>query len=55
MRTLLITEFFPPRVGGTPTWFYEVYRRYPPGEAVILSDYEAGDETMDGTLPLVIR
>lgn len=43
-RTLLISELFFPRVGGTCTWFYEVYRRYPRGEAVIFTDYQPGDE-----------
>lgn len=54
-RTLLVSEFFPPRVGGTPTWFYEVYGRYPAGEAVVLSDYQPGDEEFDrrSTLPIL--
>jgi phosphatidylinositol alpha-1,6-mannosyltransferase len=55
MRTLLISEFFPPRVGGTPTWFYEVYRRYPAGEAMVLTDYQPGDEAVDPRLALPIR
>lgn len=55
MRTLLISEFFPPRVGGTPTWFSEVYRRYPAGEAVVLTDYQPGDEAVDLRLELPIQ
>lgn len=27
MRTLLISEIFPPRLGGSSTWFWEMYRR----------------------------
>jgi len=54
-RTLLISELFLPRVGGTSTWFYEVYRRYPRGEAVILTDYQPGDEAVDKDLPLPIH
>lgn len=29
MRTLLISEIFPPQTGGTARWFWEVYRRMP--------------------------
>lgn len=54
MRTLLISELFPPRVGGSATWFYQVYRHYPPGEAVVLTDYQPGDETVDKGLSLSI-
>ena len=46
-RTLLISELFPPRVGGTSTWFGEVYRRYPPAEVVVLTDSQPGDEVID--------
>jgi phosphatidyl-myo-inositol dimannoside synthase len=55
MNTLLISEVFPPRVGGTARWFYEVYSRYPAGEAFVLTDYQRGDEEADkhSTLPLI--
>lgn len=36
--TLLLSELFPPRVGGTSTWFYQVYRRYPRGNVAVLTD-----------------
>ncbi len=55
MRTLVISELFPPRVGGTPTWFHEVYRRYPPGEVVVLTHSEPGDEVIDARLPYPVR
>jgi phosphatidyl-myo-inositol dimannoside synthase len=42
MRTLLISELFPPRVGGTARWFSEVYGRYPAGEAIVLTDLHNG-------------
>ena len=45
-RTLLISETFPPRVGGTATWFHEVYRRYPRGEVAVLTDLQPGDENV---------
>jgi phosphatidyl-myo-inositol dimannoside synthase len=54
MSTLLFSELFPPRVGGTARWFYEVYRRYPKGEARIFTDYQAGDHEVDGQLSLPI-
>ena len=55
MRTLLISELFLPRVGGTPTWFHDVYSRYPSGEAVVLTDLQAGDGDFDRhySLPIV--
>ncbi|HYL80030.1 MAG TPA: glycosyltransferase family 4 protein [Candidatus Acidoferrum sp.] len=43
MRTLLISELFPPRVGGTARWFSEVYGRYPAGEAFVLTDVQDGN------------
>ena len=55
MRTLLISELFLPRVGGTPTWFHDVYSHYPSGEAVVLTDLQADDEDFDRhySLPIV--
>ncbi len=47
MKTLLISEVFPPRLGGTATLFYKVYSHYPPGEAVVLTDLQPGDENFD--------
>lgn len=47
LRTLLISELFPPRIGGTSRWFYEIYRRFPSECASILTDYQAGDERND--------
>ncbi len=55
MRALLISELFLPRVGGTPTWFHDVYSRFPSGETVVLTDLQAGDEDFDRhySLPIV--
>jgi phosphatidylinositol alpha-1,6-mannosyltransferase len=55
VSTLLVSEVFAPRVGGTATWFLEVYRRYPPGEAVVLTDYQPGDDVVDTRLPLPVH
>lgn len=36
-RTLLVSEIFWPVKGGSARWFDEVYRRYPPGKAGVLT------------------
>jgi phosphatidylinositol alpha-1,6-mannosyltransferase len=30
-KSLLLTEVFPPQVGGSGRWFWELYRRLPRG------------------------
>jgi phosphatidylinositol alpha-1,6-mannosyltransferase len=62
MTTLLVTEVFPPRHGGSGRWFWEVYRRLPRRDVVIAAgeypDQEAFDRTHDlrlSRLPLTLR
>ena len=47
VRTLLLSELFPPRFGGTPTWFHAVYSRYPAGAAMVVTDRQPGDQRFD--------
>jgi phosphatidyl-myo-inositol dimannoside synthase len=47
MRTLFVTELFPPRVGGTARWFHEIYKRFSAGDMFILTDHQQGDPNDD--------
>ncbi len=51
MKTLLLSEIFPPKKGGSGRWFWEVYRRLPREEYVIAAGEDpraaAFDETHD--------
>ena len=54
-RTLLISENFPPKVGGSGRWFWEVYRRLPSEEILIAAGEDPRQEEFDAThdLPVV--
>jgi phosphatidylinositol alpha-1,6-mannosyltransferase len=56
MRTLLITEIFPPRNGGSGRWFWEVYRRLPRAEYVVAAGEDPRAADFDQTHDLrVVR
>lgn len=62
MKTLLISEVFPPQVGGSGHWFWEVYRRFPQDDAVVTAGCSGGWQTFDAghtmrvhRLPLALR
>jgi phosphatidylinositol alpha-1,6-mannosyltransferase len=46
---LLLSEVFPPRTGGSGRWLWEVYRRLPPGEAVIAAGEDPRQAEFDRT------
>jgi len=37
MTHLLVTNDFPPKIGGIQSYLWELWRRLPPGEAVVLT------------------
>src|SRR5438132_13155911 len=37
MKTLLITQIFPPEVGGSGRWLWEIYRRLPREDYMIVA------------------
>jgi len=37
MKTLVLTEVFPPRTGGSGRWLHELYRRWPAGDVQVLA------------------
>jgi phosphatidylinositol alpha-1,6-mannosyltransferase len=49
MATLLISENFPPRTGGSSRWFWEIYRRLPRAEIVIAAGDDQQQEDFDRT------
>lgn len=58
---MLITQVFPPQVGGSGRWLYEVYRRLPAGMAVVAAGehpraaaFDAGESLRICRLPLVL-
>jgi phosphatidylinositol alpha-1,6-mannosyltransferase len=47
MKTLLLSEIFPPRNGGSGRWFYEIYRRLDPDRYVMAVGAADGQESFD--------
>jgi phosphatidylinositol alpha-1,6-mannosyltransferase len=47
MTTLLLTENFPPAIGGTSRWFWELARRMPRGQVVVGAGACPGDAEFD--------
>jgi phosphatidylinositol alpha-1,6-mannosyltransferase len=47
MRTLVVTNDFPPRPGGIQTYVYEMARRQPPGSVVVLTSSWRGAGSFD--------
>ena len=49
MRHLLVTNDYPPKVGGIQNYLWELYRRQPPDEVVILTRPHPGAQEWDRT------
>lgn len=61
MSTLLISEIFPPKHGGSGRWFWEIYRRLPRSGFIIAAGEDPHHEQFDRThdlrlvrLPLLV-
>lgn len=54
MRILLVTNDFPPRVGGIQSYLLNVYTRIAPHEIVVLAPAHPGDAAYDATLPFEV-
>ena len=52
-RHLLVTNDFPPKVGGIQSYLWELWRRLPPDEVTVLTTPYAGTETFDAAQLLV--
>ena len=55
MTTLLISEIFPPRTGGSGRWFWEIYRRLPRTDYIIAAGEHPGAAAFDTTHDLRIH
>ncbi|MEZ6149328.1 MAG: glycosyltransferase family 4 protein [Pirellulaceae bacterium] len=55
MKTLLISEIFPPRTGGSGRWFWEIYRRLDRELFELAVGISAGAERFDTTHDLRIE
>jgi phosphatidylinositol alpha-1,6-mannosyltransferase len=47
LSSLLVTNDFPPKVGGIQSYLYELWRRLPPAETTVLTTPYAGTEAFD--------
>jgi phosphatidylinositol alpha-1,6-mannosyltransferase len=54
LTTLLITEIFPPKKGGSGRWFWETYRRLPRSSYLIAAGEDPCQEAFDRTHDLRI-
>jgi len=54
LKTLLITENFPPKPGGSGRWFWELYSRLPNSEYAILAGQSPATELFDSNSSLSI-
>jgi len=56
MNHLLVTNDFPPKVGGIQTYLWELWRRLPPGETTVLTTRRRGTSAFDAEQPFrVVR
>lgn len=54
-KTLLISEIFPPKNGGSGRWFWELYTRLPRSEYIIAAGKTEGDDAFDKTHDLNLK
>ena len=47
MKTLLLSEIFPPKIGGTSRWYWEVYRRRPAESTIVVAGDDPGALAFD--------
>ena len=54
MRSLLVTNDFPPKVGGIQSYLWELWRRLPPDEVAVLTTPQSGDTSFDAAQPFPV-
>jgi phosphatidylinositol alpha-1,6-mannosyltransferase len=47
LTSLLVTNDFPPKIGGIQSYLYELWRRLPPEETTVFTTNHAGDKRWD--------
>ena len=55
MRHLLVTNDFPPKVGGIQTYLWELWRRLPPDGFAVLTGRQPGAEAFDAGQPFRVE
>ncbi len=56
MRHLLVTNDFPPKIGGIQSYLWELWRRLPPGDVTVLTTPHRGARRFDAEQPFrVVR
>ncbi|GAC1310557.1 MAG: glycosyltransferase family 4 protein [Acidimicrobiales bacterium] len=55
MTHLLVTNDFPPKVGGIQTYLWELWRRLPPADFAVLTTPHPAAQTWDATQPFRIH
>ena len=51
MRHLLVTNDFPPKLGGIQSYLWELWRRLPPESCAVLTASHPGAAAFDATQP----
>ena len=51
MASLLVTNDFPPKVGGIQSYLHELWRRLPPEDTTVLTTPYAGAADFDAEQP----
>src|SRR5947207_1437238 len=49
--SLLVTNDFPPKIGGIQSYLYEMWRRLPPESTNVFTTSYPGDVAFDATMP----
>ena len=55
MASLLVTNDFPPKVGGIQSYLWELWRRLPPEDATVLTTAQEGGRSFDRSQPFRIE
>jgi phosphatidylinositol alpha-1,6-mannosyltransferase len=55
VKHLLVTNDFPPKIGGIQSYLWELWRRLPSSEAAVLTTPYEGDEAFDAAAPMEIE
>ena len=55
MKHLLVTNDFPPKLGGIQSYLWELWRRLPPETTTVLTTPRAGDRAFDAAQPIRVE